>query len=338
MAKRSDTSFESILNDLKNKSYAPVYFLFGDEPYFIDVISDYIEANVLSGMEKEFNQMVVYGKDINVNTIISYAKRFPMMAEHQVIIVKEAQDLNDLSELEAYLDNPMRSTILVFGYKYAKADRRKSVFKKIESSGILFESSRLYEDKIPSWITSYLRQRNYSISPKASYLLTEFLGNDLSKIVNEIGKLIINIPQGTEITEDYIEKNIGISKDYNVFELQKALGAKDILKSNRIIFNFGYNTKENPILKVLPVLFGFFSKILIYHSLQDKSRTNIASALTINPFFVNDYQTAASNYNFAKVVSIISLLKEYDLKAKGVDNISATDGELMKELIFKILH
>lgn len=338
MAKRSDTSFESILNDLKNKSYAPVYFLFGDEPYFIDVISDYIEANVLSGMEKEFNQMVVYGKDINVNTIISYAKRFPMMAEHQVIIVKEAQDLNDLSELETYLDNPMRSTILVFGYKYAKADRRKSVFKKIESSGILFESSRLYEDKIPSWITSYLRQRNYSISPKASYLLTEFLGNDLSKIVNEIGKLIINIPQGTEITEDYIEKNIGISKDYNVFELQKALGAKDILKSNRIIFNFGYNTKENPILKVLPVLFGFFSKILIYHSLQDKSRTNIASALTINPFFVNDYQTAASNYNFAKVVSIISLLKEYDLKAKGVDNISATDGELMKELIFKILH
>ncbi len=338
MAKKNDTSFDSILNDLKNRIYHPIYFLYGDEPYFIDAISDYIEENVLTEMEKEFNQTVVYGKDIPIDTITSYAKRFPMMANYQVIIVKEAQDLNDFSELEAYVDNPMKSTILVFGYKYAKADRRKSVFKKIENTGVLFESARLYDDKIPAWITGYLQRRNYTISPKASFLLTEFLGNDLSKVVNEIGKLIINISPGNEITEEYIEKNIGISKDYNVFELQKALGGRDIIKSNRIIYHFGYNSKENPILKILPILYSFFSKILIYQCLQDKSRSNAAVALSINPFFVNDYQLAASNYPFAKVVSIISLLREYDLKAKGVESVSVPDGELMKELIFRILH
>lgn len=331
-------SFENILEDLKKKIYHPIYFLHGEEPYFIDVISDYIEENVLSDMEKEFNQTVVYGKDINVDTIISYAKRFPMMSNYQVIIVKEAQDLDRIEELEPYVENPMPSTILVFGHKYSKADRRKSVFKKIESKGILFESAKLYDDKIPAWISGYLQNRGYSISPKASVLLTEFLGNDLSRIVNETGKLIINLPAGSLIPEEYIEKNIGISKDYNVFELQKAIGSRDILKANRIIFHFGFNPKENPILKVLPILYGFFSKLLIYHSLQDKSRSSISSALGINPFFVNDYQQAASNFPPAKVISVISVLREYDMKAKGVDSVNVTDGELMKEMLFRILH
>ncbi|MGE5425263.1 MAG: DNA polymerase III subunit delta [Syntrophothermus sp.] len=337
MAARS-TSFESILTDLKNKIYHPVYFLYGEEPYFIDEISDFIENNVLNEMEKEFNQTIVYGKDSNINMIIDYARRFPMMANYQVIIVKEAQDLDKIEDLESYVDNPMPSTLLVFGHKYSKADRRKSVFKKIEAKGVLFESARLYDDKIPSWITGYLQSKGYLITPKGAVLLTEFLGSDLSRIVNEISKLIINLPQGSTIAEDYIEKNIGISKDYNVFELQKAIGNKDITRANRIIFHFGFNPKENPILKLLPILYGFFSKLLILHTLQDKSRTSVASALSINPFFVNDYMTAASNYSAAKVVSVISLLREFDLKAKGVDSVNVPDGELMKELIFRILH
>jgi len=339
-APKNAISFENILLNLKNKIYSPVYFLFGEEPYFIDVISDFIEENVLSDVEKEFNQTIIYGKDIDVPTLISFARRFPMMSNYQIIIVKEAQDLNKIEELEPYILNAMESTLLVLCYKYEKFDRRKSFCKSIEKKGILFESARIYDNKIPDWIADYVRKQNYSISTKACFLLAEFLGNDISKIVNEISKLIINIPAKQEITEEYIEKNIGISKDYNVFELQKALGKKDVLKSNQIINYFAANPRENPLVKVIPLLFSYFSKILIYHHLADKSRNNVASALSINPFFVGDYQQAATNYSSSKIISIISILREYDLKAKGVDSsgTSFSDGELLKELIFKVLH
>lgn len=337
-AKKNDRSFEEILRDLKNKIYYPIYFLFGEEAFFIDEISDFIEREVLNEMEKEFNQTIIYGKDTNIPTLVSYARRFPMMANYQVIIVKEAQDLDKIEDLTGYVENPMKSTLLVFCYKYEKIDGRKGIFKSIQKAGVLFESPRLYDDKIPEWIKSYVNVRGYSITPKACNLLSEFLGNDLSKIVNEISKLTINISKGQEITDDYIEKNIGISKDYNVFELQKAIGRKDVLKSNQIIRHFASNPKENPLVKIIPILYGFFSKVLIYHYLPDKSKFNAASALSVNPYFINDYQVSANNYSIAKVVSIISLLRSYDGKAKGVDNISASDGELMKELIFRILH
>jgi DNA polymerase-3 subunit delta len=234
----------------------------------------------------------------------------------------------------------MESTLLVLCYKYEKIDRRKSLFKSIEKKGILFESARIYDNKIPDWIAEYVKKQNYSISTKACFLLAEFLGNDISKIVNEISKLIINISEKQEITEDYVEKNIGISKDYNVFELQKALGKKDVLKANQIINYFAANPRENPLVKVIPLLFSYFSKILIYHHLPEKSRNNVAAALSINPFFVMDYQQAAANFTSGKVISIISILREYDLKSKGVDSngTSFPDGELMKELIFRILH
>jgi DNA polymerase III subunit delta len=338
--RKNDPGFEDILNNLRNKIYHPVYLLYGEEPYFIDVISDFIEQNVLNELEKEFNQTIVYGKDINIPTLISYAKRFPMMANYQVLIVKEAQDLEKIDDLISYVEQPVDSTILVLCWKYEKIDRRKSVFKTIEKKGLVFESPKLYDDKIPLWIADYLKKRNYSISLKASVLLTEFLGNDLSKIVNEISKLIINVPAGKEITEEYIERNIGISKDYNVFELQKALGKRDVLKSNQIIVHFAANLRENPLVKILPILYSFFSKILLYHYLPDKSRMAAATALSVNPFFVQDYQIAAGNYPVGKLVQIISILREYDLKAKGVDNSSTSfpDGELMKELVFKILH
>jgi DNA polymerase III subunit delta len=337
-ARKNAFSFDNILSDLKKKIYYPIYFLDGEEAFFIDEISDYIEQNVLTDMEKEFNQTIIYGKDMNIPTLISYAKRFPMMANYQVIIVKEAQDIDRIEELAGYIENPLNSTLLVICYKYDKLDRRKSIAKTIEKTGVLFESARLYDNQIPEWISDYVRKKNYSISTKATFLLAEFLGTDLSKIVNEISKLIINIPPGQEITEEYVEKNIGISKDFNVFELQKAIGKKDVYRSNQIISHFAANPRENPLVKIIPLLYSYFSKVLIYHQLPDKTRNNVASALSVNPFFVQDYQVAAGNYKSSKLISIISLLREYDLKAKGVDNASTSDGELMKELVFKILH
>jgi len=338
MAEKNKISFDQILSDLKNQIYYPVYFLFGEEPYFIDEISDFIEYNVLNDEEKEFNQSVLYGKDTSIPTIISYAKRFPMMANYQVLIVKEAQELDKIDELQPYIENPLKSTILVICYKYGKLDKRKGLYKSLEKNGVSFESARMYENKIPDWIHDYLRRKNCTISQKAAVLLTEFLGNDLSKVVNELNKLLINTSSGSEITEDYVEKNIGISKDYNVFELQKALVRKDVLKANQIIRYFAANPKENPLVKVIPILFSFFSRVLTYHYLQDKSKNAVASALSVNPFFVSDYQQAAKTFAVAKVIKIISLLREYDLKAKGLNNVSASDGELMRELIFKILH
>ncbi|MCX6305328.1 MAG: DNA polymerase III subunit delta [Bacteroidetes bacterium] len=338
MAEKNSISFENLLGDLKNQIYHPVYLLHGEESYFIDAVSDYIEQHVLSDLEKEFNQTIAYGKDSNVLTLMSYAKRFPMMANYQVLIVKEAQDLDKIEDFLPYVEHPLTSTILVLCYKYGKLDKRKGLYKAIEKHGVAFESAKLYDNKVPDWINDYLRQRKYAITPKAAALLTEFLGADLGKIVNEIQKLLINIPAGSEINEAYVEKNIGISKDFNVFELQKALAMKNVVKANQIILYFAANPRENPLVKVIPILFSYFSKVLLYHYLPDKSRNSVAAALSINPFFVSDYQQAAKSFPVGKTITIISYLREYDLKAKGVDNISASDGELMKELIFKILH
>ena len=338
MAEKNSISFENLLSDLKNRIYHPVYLLHGEESYFIDAISDFIEQNVLSDLEKEFNQTIAYGKDSNVQTLMTYARRFPMMANYQVLIVKEAQDLDKIEEFLPYVENPLTSTILVLCYKYSKFDKRKVLFKAIEKIGVAFESAKFYDNKVPEWISDYLRQRQYSITPKAAAMLTEFLGADLGKIVNEIQKLLINIPAGSEITEGYVEKNIGISKDFNVFELQKALAARNVAKADQIILYCAANPRENPLVKVIPFLFSYFAKVLTYHFLPDKSRNSVAAALSVNPFFVADYQQAARSFPPGKTMAIISTLREYDLKAKGVNNASVGDGELMKELIFKILH
>ncbi len=340
MAGKIETSIDNVLNDLKNKIFHPIYLLHGEESYFIDLLSDEIEKQVLNDLEKEFNQTIVYGKDTDVPTLISYARRFPMMANYQVLIVKELQDMDKLEKLQVYTDNPLSSTILVLCHKYAKLDKRKVFYKSIEKHGVIFESNRLYDNKIPEWITGYLEQSGYPIHPKAALLLTDFLGADLGKIVNEIRKLLINLVPGTLITEEIVEKNIGISKDFNVFELQKALIQKDVVKANRIILYFAANPRNNPLVNVIPILFAFFSKILTYHHLADKSKNSAAAALSIHPFFVNDYQVASRSFPVAKVIRILSLLREYDMKSKGVDSnaLYASDGELMKELVFKILH
>ncbi len=338
MASASPSNIDQFLSDLKNQIYSPVYLLQGEESYYIDLISDYIEQRVLGELEKEFNQTIVYGKDTSVPALISMARRFPMMANYQVVIVKEAQAVEKLDELAPYAEQPLRSTILVLCHKYGSVDRRKLFFRAVEKNGIVFDSPRLYDNKIPEWIQHYIKVRNYAITDKAALMLSEFLGTDLSKIVNEIHKLLINLPVGATITEEIVDRNIGISKDFNVFELQKALGSRDVYKANLIIRYFAENPRDNPLVKIIPILYTWFIKVLLYHTLPDKSRKEAAAALGVNQFFVNDYQMAAKNYPPGKMVQIFSLLREYDLKSKGMDNSSTSDGELMKELIFKILH
>jgi DNA polymerase-3 subunit delta len=332
-------TYEEILSDLKNRIFKPVYFLAGEEPYYIDLLTEYIQEKVLPEEEKAFNQIIVYGDDTNIAAIIDTARRFPMMSSHQVLIVKEAQSLKKLDDLIIYLEKPLLSTILVFSYKYKTLDKRTKLFKTLESQGIYFESARIRDYLIPAWIERYLMLKGIKTDPSASAMLTEYLGTDLHKIVNELDKLIITLPQGKPvITTSLIENNIGISKDYNNFELQKAIGEKNILKANMIVQYFANNPKDNPLTLSIASLFGFFSKLLTFHYLTDKSRNNVAAVLKVNPFFVKDYENSASKYNVSKTMQIISLLRTYDMKSKGFGDPGTEPGDLLKELVFRILH
>ena len=333
-------NFEQIISDLKNKIYKPIYFLSGEEPYFIDLITKYINDNVLTDAEKSFNQTLLYGKDTEIHTVINTAKRFPMMANYQVVIVKEAQNIKKIDELIHYANAPLKSTILVINYKYKTLDKRKKLYKAINANSILFESKKLYDNEIPAWINSYLKNKNRTIDPNAGMLLNEYLGNDLSKIANELDKLIITLPDGEyNITTSHIERNIGISKDYNNFELHKALTQKNVLKANRIVNYFSHNQKANPFVVTISSLYHFYSKVLVYHFIKNKSdRRSVAATLKVNPYFVGDYEKTAKQYNPKKTVEIFSMLREYDLKSKGFNNVSTSQGELLKELVYKILH
>ncbi|APD05763.1 DNA-directed DNA polymerase [Flavobacteriaceae bacterium UJ101] len=328
---------ESILNDIKQRKFAPVYFLMGDESYFIDRITKALEKTVLTEEEKGFNQTIVYGKETTIEEVVGAAKQFPMMSEHTLVIVKEAQHLSrTIDKLAHYVENPLTSTVLVFNYKYKTLDKRKKVTKLLSQKAVLFESKRLYENQVPDWIENYLKSKNLQIEPKAKFLLVEFLGTDLARIVNELDKLSILV--SGKITVDDIERNIGISKEYNNFELQKALGTKNIVKANQIIHYFGQNPKDNPIVVTLGVLYNYFSNIIVYHSLSDKSKPSVAKELRINPYFVQDYQVAASHYPLKKSVQIVSYLRDADLKSKGLGATNLLSSEILKELLFKILH
>ncbi len=332
-------TYEEIISDLKKRIFKPVYFLAGDEPYYIDVITDFIEEKVLSESEKAFNQLVLYGEDTTIQSIIDTARRFPMMASHQVVIVREAQSLKKIEDLVFYLEKPLLSTILVFNYKYRVLDKRTKLHKALESQGAYFESMRLRDYQIPPWIERYLMARGIKIDPAASAMLTEFLGTDLHKIVNELDKLLITLPrENPVITNTLIEKNIGISKEYNNFELQKAIGEKNILKANMIVNYFSGNPKDNPVTLTIASLFSLFTRILTYHFITDKSKNNVAAILKINPFFVKDYETAALRYSVSKTVKIIDLLRTFDMKSKGYGDSSTEPGDLLKELVYRILH
>lgn len=333
-------SFDNILSDLRKKEYHPVYFLSGDETFYIDQVSDFIQENVLNETEKTFNLTVLYGKDAEIGNIIDSAKRFPMMASHQVVIVKEAQELKNFEDLAPYIEQPLKSTLLVLCYKYKSLDKRKKIAKILQKNSIYLESKKLYEDKLPGWISTHLSKKKYSIQPKAAALLAEFLGSDLSKISNELDKLIITLDENEKtITPEHIEKNIGISKDYNIFELQDALGKKDVVKANRIINYFADNQKENHITKVISSLYFFFSKVLIYYWIKDKSRENVMKTLKLgNIYFVNKYVDAAGRYSPNKVIQVIGILRDYEMKSKGFEGNNHPAGELLKEMTFKILH
>lgn len=328
----------TILADIKGGNIKPIYFLMGEEPYFIDQISDFIEETVLTEDEKGFNQVVMYGRDSSVEGIIENAKRFPMMCEKQVVIVKEAQDLSrTIEQLEEYAEHPQPSTVLVLCYKYKTLDKRKKLYKTLQKNGIVFESKKLYENRIASWIKNRLNEQQYQIEPKATLMLVEFLGTNLSKIDNELNKLQSILPKQTTISPIDIEKNIGISKDFNNFELTKAIGVKEVVKANRIINYFAQNPKSNPLVMTLSLLHMFFTKLLIYHSLKDKSTSNIVKFLKINPYFASDYVTAAKNYPMRKVSEVIDLLHKADVRSKGVGG-TTSHSEILKELLFKIIH
>lgn len=326
-----------IINDIKAGNVKPIYFLMGEEPYYIDKLSEYIEDNILTEDEKAFNQTVLYGRDATIEDIASTAKRYPMMAERQVVIVKEAQDLaKTIENLENYVSNPMESTVLVICYKYKTLDKRKKLVKMLDKVGVVFESKKLFDNQVGQWITRVLQGKGYTIEPKANAMLVEFLGNDLSKINNELEKLQIILPKGTTIIAKHIEENIGFSKDFNNFELLNALGSKNQLKAYQIVQYFSDNEKANPMVVTTSTVFGFYVKLLKYHGLKDKNPKNVASVLGVNPYFLKDYDLALKNYPMKKVSQIVTTMRSIDVKSKGVGANALPSHDLFKEMLVGI--
>ena len=328
-----------IVNDIKAGNIKPIYFLMGEEPYYIDKLSEYIEKNVLQEHERDFNQTILYGRDVTIDDIVSAAKRFPMMTDKQVIIVKEAQDLaKTIDQIEKYAENPVPTTILVFCYKYKVLDKRKKALKTLTKNGLVFESKKMYDNQVGTWINRILKPKGYEIEPKANAMLVEFLGNDLSKINNELEKLQIILPKGSTITAKNIEENIGFSKDFNVFELRKSLGNKEQLKSYKIVQYFANNPKDNNIVMVVGLVFSFFVQVLKYHGIKDKNPANVAKVLGVNPFFLKDYDIALKNYPMKKVSQIVNALRDVDVKSKGVGANAMPLDDLYKELLINIFN
>jgi DNA polymerase III subunit delta len=343
----ADKGFDEIIRDLKNKIYSPVYLLQGDEAYYIDQVSDYIEKNVLDEMEREFNQSVLYGRETETLSLLSTVKRYPMMANYSVVILKEAQDFKyfkkemgkqDPDPMLNYILNPLTSTILVLCYKYGTLDKRTKFYKSLQKHAVIFDSKKIYDNKIPDWVTGYLQQRGVKIKISAAQLLADYLGSDLSKVANECDKLLLNVKKGAEVDVLQIEQNIGISKDFNVFELNSALANKKTEKVFLIANYFKSNSKANPFVVTIGTLYSFFSKVILYHSLNDRSKGAAAAALGVNPYFMGDYEIAARNFSLSKSIGVISLLREYDLKSKGIDSSSVHEGDLLRELLYKILN
>jgi len=333
------SSYKKILDSLKNKTYSPVYFLYGEEPFYIDELTNYMEQNTLDEAERDFNQLVVYGRDVTAREVMDQSRRFPMMGNYLLVIVKEAQDIRDLEVLESYFKKPMESTILVINYKYKKLDKRKALYKLLSKSEnvVLFESAKLYDNKIPDWISDKVQEMGFLISPASALLLSEYLGNDLNRISNELKKLIISLKSGDTITSDLIEQNIGISKEFNIFELTKAFSKKDAFRAFRIIQYFEANPKQNPLFLVIPMLFSYFMKVFLFHQISYESKITVSKKLGINPFFYDEYKMAARNYPPEKLKQIIAQLHDLDLKSKGIGLQDATSFGPLKDFTLQIL-
>lgn len=339
-----DANVKKILTDMKAGKYAPVYFLEGEETFYIDLISDYIEQNALTEAEKGFNQVVVYGKDAAMATILTHAKRFPMMAQRQVVIVKEAQDIPDLNKetgsklLLDYLTKPVPSTVLVFCHKHKTLDKRREVGKKIGQLALVLSTKKLYDNQLPEFVSEYVRDKKVAMEERAIHAICEFVGNDLHRLANEIDKLIIPLKEGEPITAERVMTQVGVSKEYNIFELQRAIIQRDTLLANKIVNYFESNTKKNPVIPVVAFLFSFFSKLLVASQASDKSEKGLASELKVSPYAVRDYSAALRNYPQPKIIQNISFLKDADLKLKGVNTGSDTDGQILRELVWRIMN
>lgn len=335
---------EEVLKDLKSGKYAPIYFLEGEEPFFIDQISDYIEQHALAEHEKSFNQIVMYGKEVKISAILSHAKRFPMMADRQVVIVKEAQYIADLGKEEgynlliSYLKNPLPSTILVLAHKYKTLDGRKPLAKELDKKAIRVKSDKIPEYKLGPWIGDYVKTKGHSIDLKATQLLAESIGNKLEILSNEIDKMLINFSEPVDITVNHIQQYVGISKDYNNFELTKAISYRDVIKANKIIDHFGQNPRSNPLSPTLSLLYSYFSKLLLTHANKNLPERELAAKIKVHPYFVKEYTLAAKNYSLGKVIDNAGYLKEADLRLKGINANGWEDSQILKELIFKIMH
>jgi len=337
------STYYQLIKDLQKKAFVNVYLFYGEEPFYIDEISDYLTENVLNEFEKEFNLAVLYGRDSGAASVVNYCKQFPMVGEKQLLVLREAQDMElkkeeNLNILLSYINHPQPSSILVICFKY-KAPPAK-LLKAVTGSdvAVALESKKKYENEMPVWISSQVKNSGYSISEKAAHMLVEYLGTNLEKINNELGKLYINLPKTKTITEREIELYIGISKDYNIFEFQKAIAKRNIVKVNQIAQHFAQNPGENPLFKIIPLVFSFFSKVLLIHSMKDESESLIVSKAKFTSYNKYDYFDAYRNYDAKKVQDIISYLRECNIRSIGIDNYSTEHSELYKELVFKILH
>jgi DNA polymerase-3 subunit delta len=329
---------KDIIKDFQEKKAKPVYFLHGEEPYYIDVISDTATSLLLEEHERDFNQTVVYGKDVDLISLLGQLRQFPMMADYQVVILKEAQDVKKWEELESYFENPIDTTVFIICHKYKKADSRKKFIKNIQKHGVVFESKKIYENQMDAWIKTYLKGKGFGISPKAALLLVEFLGNDLGKVVGELEKLAIVLAKGTEINEIHIEENIGISKDYNVFELSNALAKRDILKAHKIINYFEKNPKAAHITQILPTIFNFYERLMRAHFMGIKDANSAQSKLRMNYYAAQELIAALRIYNPKIIARNISLIHEYDLKSKGLRRGPGSDADLLRELFYQLMH
>jgi DNA polymerase-3 subunit delta len=328
-------SHQKILRDIAKGNYKPVYFLHGEEPYFIDLVERFATTQIIDESARDFDQTILYGKDSELQTIVNSAKRFPMMGDYQVISVRESQHIKKFDELIQYCENPQAQTILIFSHK-KKLDARTA--KKLTKNIEFFESKKLYENQIPGWVINQVESERLKISEKSAVLITEFLGNDLGKIANELKKLSISLSKDSVITPEIIEQNIGLSKDFNLFELSSSIANRDVVKANRICNHFAANQKNYPLILTIPNLYRLFSKIMgVYFSPSDNPEV-IAKTIGVNKFFLKDYTSGKRNFSKRQIFNAISLMNEYDLKSKGYGSKSVSDGELLKELVFKIMH
>lgn len=330
--------YQSILKDVRKEQFKPIYLLHGEEPYYIDMVSKAIVDHCIPEDFKDFNQVVVYGKDADVLSIISEAKGFPMMAERRLVMVREAQDLKDIEELEKYCANPNPTTVFVLAYKYKKFDSRKKMYKEVSKNGVVLLSDKIKDYQLPDWIQNYLKTIELSITSKACNLLSDFLGNDLSKITNELDKLSLLLPKGTTINEVHVEENIGISKDYNVFELINSIRNRDVPKAFQIVHYFEHNPKAGPMVVLVGQIFSLFAQLMRVHFASNKTPDAIAQQLRVHPFVAKELVQATKIYPPKKISANIAILHEYDLKSKGVNSSSFSDGELMRELVYKLMH